>query len=43
MTWRFRPYSNSCPRYEMEATDGEYGIDIDFPDAITEGSKNLRS
>ena len=43
MTWRFRPYGDSCPRYEMEATDGEYGIDIDFPDAITEGSKNLRS
>ena len=41
MMWRFRPYGSSCPRYDMEATDGEYGIEIGFPDAILEGSENI--
>ena len=43
MTWRFKPFGRSCPRYEMEATNGEYGIDIEFPNAIAGGSENLSS
>ena len=42
MTWHFRPFSSrSCSGYEIEATGGEYGIPIELPDAIVEGSENL--
>ena len=43
MTWHFKPLGRSCPRYEMETTNGEYGIDIEFPNAIAGGSENLSS
>ena len=41
MDWRFQVTGNSCPRYNMEADAGQYGIEIQIPDAIREGSDNL--
>ena len=41
MDWLFHAKGASCPRFEMEAKAGEYGIEIEMPDAIREGSENL--
>ena len=42
MTWHFRPFSSrSCSGYEIKATGGEYGIQIELPNVIVEWSKNL--
>ena len=42
MTWHLWPTElRSCSKYEMEAADGEYGLEIKLPDAIVEGSQNL--
>ena len=30
-----------CFWHEMQATDGEYGVEIEVPDAILEGSRAL--
>ena len=35
MRWRFDVRSDSCPRYEVDATEGRYGVPIDLPTAIT--------
>ena len=40
--WRFDvPSGTRCTSYTTKAVDGEYGIEIQFPDAILEGSANL--
>ena len=40
--WTFDVQSgNPCTSYTTTAVDGEYGIDIQFPDAIIGGSANL--
>ena len=40
--WTFDvPSGNPCTSYTTTAVDGKYGIDIQFPDAILEGSANL--
>ena len=39
-TFRWDFSTTSCD-YETEAFDGEYGIEIDIPDAVREGSLNL--
>ena len=41
MDWRFHVKGGFCDNYTMEATAGQYGISIQIPDAIREGSNNL--
>ena len=42
MSWRFETtHQDSCPRYDVAATEGAYGIDVVIPDAIATGSDNL--
>ena len=43
MTWGFEPHSEGvCDLYSVVATEGEYGVGFEFPDAILQDSTILR-
>ena len=43
LRWTFDvPSENPCTSYTTTAKDGEYGIAVEIPDAILEGSANLQ-
>ena len=43
MEWSFEPEeTNVCDSYRVEASEGEYGLGFEFPDAIRNGSRVLR-
>ena len=43
LEWSFESEdSNVCDSYRLEASEGEYGLGFEFPDAIREGSGVLR-
>ena len=42
MDWQFTPFErHSCGGYWIEAREGKYAIEIEVPDDILEGSRNL--